>query len=466
MRLCVEGGDIDMMEHPMTKTLIEKYGETRLPRYTSYPTAPVFSPKVGPTECAEWINAVPSEESTSLYLHIPFCRSMCWYCGCHTTISERDQPILDYLDVLQREIASVGEARQDKLNVGEIHFGGGTPTIVKPEEFIALMGVLSSNFAIGPAARIAVEIDPRTLTVEMAEALGQTGVTRASLGVQSFDPVVQKAINRIQSEETTAATVGSLRANGINAINFDLIYGLPFQDVRSCIDTVERAIKMRPDRFAVFGYAHVPGFKKHQRLIDENALAGAYERNQQAEAISETLVSAGYKQIGLDHFALPEDDLATASINGRLHRNFQGYTTDECRALIGFGASSIGRFAQGYVQNEVPLGLYARRIADGGLATAKGYALTSEDRLRADVIERLMCDFGADLEQIAASHGFDPTLLWDGNTRLAELIDDGVATLEAGKLLVSERSRFMIRAVASAFDAYFENAGRGFSKAA
>jgi oxygen-independent coproporphyrinogen-3 oxidase len=454
------------MEHAMTRTLIEKYGETRLPRYTSYPTAPVFSSDIGPAECAEWISGVPSGESASLYLHIPFCRSMCWYCGCHTTITERDQPILDYLDVLQREIALVGGARQDRLDVGEIHFGGGTPTIVKPEEFVALMGVLRSNFAVGPAARVAVEIDPRTLSDEMASALGQTGVTRASLGVQSFDPVVQKAINRIQTEETTFGTVDRLRANGIKAINFDLIYGLPFQDVRSCVDTVERAIKMRPDRFAVFGYAHVPGFKKHQRLIDENALAGAFERNQQAEAIAEALVNAGYRRVGLDHFALPEDDLARASKNGRLHRNFQGYTTDECRTLIGFGASSIGRFAEGYVQNEVPLGLYARRIADGRLATTKGYALTSEDRLRADVIERLMCDFGVDLNDIAASHGFDPALLWGGNTKLRELIDDGVATLDAGRLSVREDNRFMIRAVASAFDAYFGNAGRGFSKAA
>ncbi|MEK1933324.1 MAG: oxygen-independent coproporphyrinogen III oxidase [Pararhizobium sp.] len=450
----------------MTRTLIEKYGEARLPRYTSYPTAPVFSSEIGPAECAEWISAVPSGESTSLYLHIPFCRSMCWYCGCHTTITERDQPIVDYLDVLQREIALVGGARQDGLDVGEIHFGGGTPTIVKPDEFIALMSALRSNFAVGPAARVAVEIDPRTLSDEMADALGQTGVTRASLGVQSFDPVVQKAINRIQSEETTSETVDRLRGNGIKAINFDLIYGLPFQDVRSCVDTVERAIKMRPDRFAVFGYAHVPNFKKHQRLIDENALAGAHERNQQAEAIAEALVNAGYKRVGLDHFAFPEDDLATASDNGRLHRNFQGYTTDECRTLIGFGASSIGRFAQGYVQNEVPLGLYARRIADGGLATAKGYALTPEDRFRADVIERLMCDFGIDLNEISASHGFDPALLGGNNARLQELVDDGVATLDAGYLRVSERNRFMIRAVASAFDAYFGSAGRDFSKAA
>ncbi len=450
----------------MTRTLIEKYGETRLPRYTSYPTAPLFSSDIGPGAYADWLRCVPSGESTSLYLHIPFCREMCWYCGCHTTITARDQPILDYLDVLQKEIRLVSQTRQDPLAIGEIHFGGGTPTIMTPDAFTTLIGVLRENVAIGSATRIAVEIDPRTLTAEMAGALGQSGVTRASLGVQSFDPVVQKAINRLQSAEMTAEAVSGLRANGIDAINFDLIYGLPFQTIRSCVETVEAAIEMRPDRFSVFGYAHVPGFKKHQRLIDETVLAGAQERNEQAEAIAAALVAAGYRRIGLDHFALPQDDLAIASESGRLHRNFQGYTTDECRTLIGLGASSIGRFAEGYVQNEVPLGLYAKRISEGALATTKGYAMTAEDRFRAEVIERLMCDFRADLSTIATSHGFAPKLLTDNNLRLRQLIDDGVVYLDADIVQVRDDNRFMIRAVASAFDAYFANAGRSFSKAA
>jgi len=450
----------------MTRTLIEKYGETRLPRYTSYPTAPLFSSEIGPGEYGDWLRSVPSGESTSLYLHIPFCRAMCWYCGCHTTITERDQPILDYLDLLQKEVHLVSQTRRDPLAIGEIHFGGGTPTIMTPEAFTALIGVLRENVAINASTRIAVEIDPRTLTAEMAGALGQAGVTRASLGVQSFDPVVQKAINRVQSAETTAEVVFGLRANGIDAINFDLIYGLPFQTVRSCIETVEAAIKMRPDRFSVFGYAHVPGFKKHQRLVDEKALAGAQERNEQSEAIADALVVAGYRRIGLDHFARPQDDLAIASESGRLHRNFQGYTTDECRTLIGLGASSIGRFAEGYVQNEVPLGLYAKRISQGELATTKGYALTAQDRFRADVIERLMCDFRVDLSTIAAAHGFDPDLLTANNARLQELMDDGIVDLDARVVRVRDGHRFMIRAVASAFDAYFGELGASYSKAA
>jgi oxygen-independent coproporphyrinogen-3 oxidase len=450
----------------MSQQLIEKYGEARLPRYTSYPTAPLFSPNIGPAQYLDWIRSARPDESTSLYLHIPFCRSMCWYCGCHTTITERDQPILDYLDVLSREIRLVGAARAEQLQIGEIHFGGGTPTIVKPEEFIALMACLRQTFAVGATAQIAVEIDPRTLTPEMAIALGQAGVTRASLGVQSFDPVVQKAINRIQSAETTAEAVSHLRANGIDGLNFDLIYGLPFQTVQSCVDTVETAVAMRPARFAVFGYAHIPSFKKHQRLIDEQALPDAHQRNEQAEAIGETLVRSGYKRIGLDHFALPDDALSIASDHGLLHRNFQGYTTDACKTLIGFGASSIGRFAQGYVQNEVPLGLYAKRIANGELATAKGYTLTTEDRLRGQIIERLMCDFAVDVSAISASYGLDSDALLKGNVRLEQLREDGVVEIEAGVLRVSEANRFVIRAVAAAFDAYIDGGNRRFSKAA
>jgi oxygen-independent coproporphyrinogen-3 oxidase len=454
------------MERTMSKALIEKYGEARLPRYTSYPTAPLFSDSIGAAQSLEWIRSASPDERASLYLHIPFCRSMCWYCGCHTTITERDQPIMDYLDVLKREIRLVGNARKEQLQIGEVHFGGGTPTIVRPEEFMSLMRCLRDHFTFDAATGIAVEIDPRTLVLEMADALGQSGVTRASLGVQSFDPVVQKAINRIQSAEATADAVAMLRGNGIQRMNFDLIYGLPFQSVESCVETVRTAVEMRPERFAVFGYAHIPSFKKHQRLIDESALPKAEERNEQAQAIAEALTTFGYKRIGLDHFALPEDDIAVASDAGRLHRNFQGYTTDECKTLIGFGASAIGRFAQGYVQNEVPLGLYAKRIAEGGLATAKGYALTAEDCLRAEIIERLMCDFGVDITAVCASRGFSPDLLLTNNSRLKELEDDGILEIHAGVIRVRDENRFVIRAVASAFDAYLATSSRSFSKAA
>ena len=449
----------------MTDDIIAKYGDARLPRYTSYPTAPKFSNGITAPDYAGWIHGIGSG-TTSLYLHIPFCRSMCWYCGCHTTITEKDQPILDYLDVLQREIEMVSAHADGALDVREIHFGGGTPTIIRPEEFSGLMRLLRQRYSVHRQANISVEIDPRTLDPDMAAALGEGGVTRASLGVQSFDPVVQKAINRIQSEETTAGTVGALRRNGIESINFDLIYGLPHQTVASCRETVRAAVAMRPDRFAVFGYAHIPSFKKHQRLIDEKALPDAQARHDQAEAIAADLVCAGYCRIGLDHFALPDDELAIAADNGRLRRNFQGYTTDNCDALLGFGASAIGRLANGYVQNEVPPGLYARKVSSGELPTAKGYSLTREDRLRADVIERLMCDFSADIPAISAAHGFPADFLLATNPGLRDMASDGLISFADGTIRLDGAYRFLVRTVAATFDSYLADSQRTFSKAA
>ncbi len=450
----------------MHASILQKYGEARLPRYTSYPTAPRFSSAIGPVAYADWLAGLPHDEPVSLYLHLPFCRSMCWYCGCHTTITGRDQPITDYLGVLREEIGLVSACAPERLAVEKVHFGGGTPTIVKPEEFVALSGLLRERFDFTGSAEMAVEIDPRTLTAGMAAALAGAGVARASLGVQSFDPQVQKAINRIQSEECTAETVHHLRRFGVERINFDLIYGLPNQTVRSCVDTVAAAVAMRPDRFAVFGYAHVPTFKKHQRLIDEAALPGSAARREQALAIAEALTDAGYRQIGLDHFALPGDDLATAQAAGTLRRNFQGYTTDGCETLIGFGASSIGRTWQGYVQNEVAIGLYERHIASGRLATAKGYRLSREDRARAAVIERLMCDFEADVPAICARHGLDAGRLLAGNARLAMLERDGVLENDGGLIRVRSDHRFLVRVAAAAFDAYLEESPRTHSKVA
>jgi oxygen-independent coproporphyrinogen-3 oxidase len=257
-----------------------------------------------------------------------------------------------------------------------------------------------------------------------------------------------------------------LRAAGVGSINFDLIYGLPHQTVASCVDTAERVAAIRPDRLAVFGYAHVPSFKKHQRMIDEAALPDSAARADQATAIAATLVAAGYIQIGLDHFALPQDELARAWLEKTLRRNFQGYTTDNCRSLIGFGASAIGRLDDGYVQNEVALGLYARHVSSGRLATAKGYRLTAEDRLRAEIIERLMCYFEADIPTICAKHGFDAAAILDGAVALAGMVEDGLVTLSNGTVRVDDAHRFVIRSVAAAFDAYLAQSPRLHSKAA
>lgn len=436
-----------------------------MPRYTSYPTAPHFSASIGWQTYAEWLSTIPPRASASLYLHVPFCREMCWYCGCHTQIARRDEPVAVYAAALRCELDIVSRQINRGLAVDHIHFGGGTPTIMAGGLFLDLIGSIRHAFLVLPTAEVAVEIDPRTLSKAMVDALRLGGVNRASLGVQSFDPKVQRAINRVQSFAQTAEATRALRQAGIGGINFDLIYGLPHQTVASCLDTVRRCIALSPDRFAVFGYAHVPTFKKHQRKIAESALPDSLERLEQACAIAEALKQAGYVQIGLDHFALGGDAMALAQREGRLRRNFQGYTTDSGSVLLGFGASAIGRLPQGYVQNEVNTRAYGEIIAGGALATARGYALTGDDRVRGEIIERIMCDFGVDLDPICARHGLAVDEMLKSSRRLHDLISSGVVELDGAFLAVKDDSRFLVRSVAAAFDAHLDGSKALHSRA-
>lgn len=440
----------------MQTSILKKYYDDRLPWYTIYPTVQEFSAAVGARDCEEWLRRLPRDNAVSLYIHVPFCRSICWYCGFPRSSTGRDAPILNYLAVLSEEINLVAAQAPDALLVSDVHFGGGTPTLMAPADFLALMELLRRRFGFRQPAAVAVEIDPRSFTVEMAETLRAAGVNRASLGVQSFDPVVQKAINRIQSEADTAAAIENLRRNGMDRINFDLIYGLPHQTVQSCVQTAETAVMMRPDRLAVFGYAHVPSFKKNQRLIEAAALPDTISRAEQAAAVAATLVAAGYRQIGLDHFALPDDELALAQRTGRLRRNSLGYSADTRATVIGLGASALGRLGGGYVQNDVTTGSYTRHIRAGRLAASKGYPLCNEDRVRAAIIERLMCDLEADVPAICAAFGFDPRPLLDSAERLPMLAEDGVVEIESGIIRVRQEHRFLLRAVAAAFDAYLD----------
>lgn len=449
----------------MKPEILARYADRPLPRYTSYPTAPHFGADVDARIYRDWLSELRPGFPVSLYLHVPFCRSMCWYCGCHTTITARDEPIARYLDALHREIELVANAIPGRLGAGHVHFGGGTPTLMKPDQFVALMDALRARFDFDEASEVAIEIDPRTLEPEMIAALAAGGVTRASLGVQSFDPVVQRAINRVQTYDQTAAATEGLRAAGIGGINFDLIYGLPHQTVASCLETVAQAVSLAPDRFAVFGYAHVPGFKQHQRKIDEAALPDGAERHAQAEAIAAALIDAGYVRIGLDHFARPDDELARAFANGALHRNFQGYTTDACDTLFGFGASSIGRLPQGYVQNAVLIGDYQRRIAEGRLATGKGRPFAPEDRLRAAVIERIMCDHRVDLDQVCVPFGADPDQLLGDSVALDQLVADGIARRDDRVIVLADEARPLVRVLAAAFDQYLGQAPARHSRA-
>lgn len=420
-----------------------RYAGMRVPRYTSYPTSPNFSAAIDGTEYRRWLRAMPGESSVSAYLHIPFCREMCWYCGCHTTVTRRQPPVSRYVESLVREIRLVASELQVRPKIGHLHWGGGSPTLLTPEDVEKIRSALAGAFLFDPLAENAVEIDPRTLTEPLAQAFGCAGVNRASVGVQSFDPVVQAAINRIQSFSATATAVEMLRACGIRGINFDLIYGLPFQTTESCLDTVRQALKLQPDRLSVFGYAHVPSFKAHQRKIDESALPGPAERQRQAEAIAGTLTAAGYRQIGLDHFALPRDSLAVAAEHGLLHRNFQGYTTDTCADLLAFGASAIGRLPQGFVQNATKIPDYERRIGDGRLATVRGCRVSEDDSRRAGIIEQLMCNYRAHLGTV--------------DVAVDRLESDGLIRRSGSWIEVTDEGRPLVRAVAAAFDSYLQS---------
>ena len=441
----------------MNAELLARY-DRLVPRYTSYPTAPHFHAAIGPDDYCSWLAKLPGDTRLSLYLHVPFCHALCWYCGCHTTVARRHRPVADYLDLLLAELDLIGTALGSGRPVSHVHFGGGTPTMIAPDDLRTLGERLRERFEVLSEAEFAVEIDPRRLRRETVDALAAIGVNRASLGVQDVNFEVQRAINRRQPFSVVERAVDRLRGAGISGINFDLMYGLPHQTVGRVLQSVEAALRLRPARVALFGYAHVPWMKRHQRLIDESALPGSLERAAQFEAAADRLANAGYVAIGLDHFALPDDSLALALRQGRLRRNFQGYTTDTAPALLGFGASAIGSLPQGYVQNTVPIPAYRDAIRTGRLATKRGIALTDEDRARRSVIERLMCNLAADLD---GSAGWFAAEL----EALKPFVADGLVSVESGSIRIRSEGRALVRTVCAVFDAYLDRGAARYARA-
>lgn len=431
--------------------LLARY-DRPVPRYTSYPAATHFSADVGADDYAAWLDILPQQERLSLYLHVPFCAELCLYCGCHTTVVRRYDPVADYADLLQREIGLVAGHLGEGRPVAHIHWGGGTPTMLSPRHLIDIAELLRRRFAICDDAEIAVEIDPRTLDLSRVGALAAMGVTRASLGVQDFNSEVQRAIGRLQSYDQTARAADWLCRAGIGSLNLDLMYGLPLQTVSSVVKSVRTALRLQPDRIALFGYAHVPWMKRHQALLPEENLPDAAERLGQMRAAAAAIVDAGYVAIGLDHFARPGDELARALRDRRLHRNFQGYTTDRAPSLIGFGTSSIGALPQGYVQNAASTVTWRDAIAAGQLATARGLVLTAEDRLRGAIIERLMCDLAVNLAHIASEHGRSPEDFAPDLARLDRIAEDGLVGRDGYRITVPEPARPFLRSVCAAFD--------------
>ncbi|WP_296070301.1 oxygen-independent coproporphyrinogen III oxidase [uncultured Agrobacterium sp.] len=443
----------------MSTALLSKYSGP-VPRYTSYPTAPHFHGGIDNGVYRGWLGALTHRNRLSLYLHIPYCDRLCWFCACHTKHTLKYEPIAIYLEALKQEIAAVGALVSPDAVVGAVHFGGGSPTMLDPEDMQDLMDCLRRHFTFGLAPEISVEMDPNDLDDSRYDALAAIGMSRASLGVQDFDDKVQKTINRIQSFEQTKSVVDAVRARGVRSVNCDILYGLPFQTCETLKTTVDQIISLDPDRIALFGYAHVPWMKKHQSLIPEHALPDIAERYRQMTMAGEMLQRAGYSQIGLDHFAKPSDTLCKAAEAGALRRNFQGYTTDTADALIGLGASSIGRLPQGYVQNMVATAEYQRMVGKGGLAAVKGIELSPDDRLRSHVIERLMCDFSVDLSDLQRRFGTVSQAVMDEAQQFAAGDRDGIVRLDAGIFAVTEAGKPFVRNIAAIFDSYLGN-GRG-----
>lgn len=437
------------MAHQLTD-----YMTRAVPRYTSYPTAPHFRTDFDPVVYGSWLSQLDPAKPVSLYLHVPFCRKLCWYCGCNMKLAARYEPLAAYTETLLKELDLVAAHLPGRMTLSHLHWGGGTPTALEPDDLARVMARVSELFDYSGDAEIAIESDPRTLTPEMTSMIGRLGFNRASFGVQEFDPKVQLAINRVQPPEMVREAVDGLRRNGVKAINFDLIYGLPFQTVETLVKTIGICNDIDPDRLALFGYAHVPWMAKKQRRIDEAALPGASERMAQAKAAADALVEAGYEPIGLDHFARPDDALTSAYQNGTLHRNFQGYTTDHAETLIGVGATSIGRTPGGYVQNTVETGAWSRSVEAGVLPVSKGLALDDEDRMRAAIIESLMCYGEAEPESTGQAFGRSPGHFADEFEELSRFEADGIVALQNGSVRVTEKGRPVIRTVAAVFDLY------------
>lgn len=362
-----------------------------------------------------------------------------------------------YLRSLYAEIATVAGLVRGKSFVGAIHFGGGSPTMLKPDDMVALGAFLRDSFDLVPDTEISVEIHPNDMDNAHLDALAEIGMTRASLGVQDFDPKVQKAINREQSFLQTKAVVDGVRSRGVVSVNLDLLYGLPYQNTESVFSTVAQALTLEPDRMALFGYAHVPWFKKHQTMIDDLWLPGPAERLAQSQLAARAIVDKGYEAIGLDHFAKPGDALAVAACTGALRRNFQGYTEDRCETLIGLGPSSISHFRQGFAQNIPSTGEYGRMVANGGLAAVRGIVLSDDDRVRGWIIERLMCDFAFSATELVENFGKAgrrlllqaSSIAIHGSARLLERQGDS--------FVVPTESRPFVRSIAVKFDKYFES---------
>lgn len=426
---------------------------TPVPRYTSFPTAAEFRPEVGAAEMDAALRSATGD--VSIYVHIPFCEKICWYCGCNTGAANRRQRLASYLDALHRDIAITGVRLDRGVTVRRVAFGGGSPNAIAPTDFVRLVDALTLHVPLDNPVW-SIELDPRTLTAEWGSVLSFVGVTRASMGVQTFAPHLQAAIGRVQPDSDIVRGTELLRQSGVTSLNYDLMYGLPGQVLADLEATLARSVELGADRIALFGYAHVPHLLPRQRRIDDRALPGQAERFSMAQFGYDYLTAAGYVPIGFDHFALPGDPLAIASQEARLHRNFQGFTDDTSQSLVGVGASSISSFPQLLAQNEKNAGRYRMLLSQDRLSAALGVQRSTDDQRRGAVINDLLCRGAARIDADLGSIVAD---------RLEPFISRGLAQLSAGQLRIMPGGLPYARSIAALFDPYRQDNQRRFSSA-
>ncbi len=427
--------------------------DARVPRYTSYPTAPHFSDAVGASDFADWVGRVPAGSSISLYLHVPFCRRLCWFCACRTQGTATGEPVGAYVETLKAEIALLATALPSGVTLSRLHWGGGTPTLMTAAQIEDVARTVFAAVPMGPGGEFSVEIDPNEIDDARLDALADAGMTRASIGVQDFDPEIQKIIGRDQSYDVTRAAAEAIRARGIRSLNADILFGLPKQTRARMAESVQKLLSLSPDRVALYGYAHVPWMARRQSMIPSDTLPRPEERLALFETARQLFLWDGYAEIGIDHFARPEDGLAVAQRAGRLRRNFQGYTDDTAPVLIGLGASAISRFPQGYAQNVSSTGDYTRKVRNGWFATGRGHRFEGQDLLRARMIEALMCDFRIDAAELQRDHGVSAAEL-DAMFREVEAAFPGMVEVNAEGLSIPVEARPLTRLIARGFDAY------------
>ncbi len=448
--------------------LIKRYDKSG-PRYTSYPTAVQFHTGFAEAEYRRYAEqSNQSGNPLSLYFHIPFCDTVCFYCGCNKVVTKDRTRAAPYLDRLHRELELQGALFDRSRTVDQLHWGGGTPTFISHSEMTALMDKTRECFNLrdDDSGEYSIEIDPREVKVDTVALLRKLGFNRMSLGVQDFDPRVQKAVNRIQSEQETMAALGAARSEGFKSISIDLIYGLPFQSVVSFSNTLDKILEISPDRLSVFNYAHLPELFKPQRRINAEELPAPQEKLNILQMTIEKLTAAGYVYIGMDHFAKPDDELAVAQRSGTLYRNFQGYSTHADCDLVGLGSTSIGQVGRCYAQNAKELEEYYAAIDGGHLTVFRGVELNDDDVLRRAVITDLICHFHLDTNKVAQQFNIDFDSYFATEMKeLAAMQADGLLTVDAGHIQVQPAGKLLIRNICMTFDRYLrEKANQRFSK--